>query len=255
MANFDEKILWVIDMKSTAAEQRVLDHARKAGATGVAIRTSNMNLGDAIGRLKNEGIDKVFAWRWPACREGSTLPFYFAPEQARYVAEKLIPAGLDGYFADIESDNDKGRNDWNKSDFKEMAIDFCAVIKEAAPDGFVFALTSGCEQPSNNTHIPWKPFVDASDYLLPQSYWRREENPQSIHGGTPATAIAKADAAWGPISGAKTRVPMMGELAMVTPAEIAAFGALLVARGERRLHIYVDTDDDLGQQLDAVAAL
>jgi hypothetical protein len=256
MANFDEKILWTVFMRTPAEETQLLNHAKAAGATAVAVRTSNLILPAAIGRFHAAGL-KVHGWRWPACRPVSTPPHYFAPKQADYVAKTLIPAGLDGYFADIESENDKKANDWDDASFGPLATQFCATIKSAAPAGFVFALTAGAPQPFNNPHIPWAPFVAASDYLLPQTYWRRRLNgtSQNINGGTPLKAIAVGDKRWAPIAAGKKLVPMIGELDTVSAAEIAAFGAALVARGERRLHVYTDTGAVSPAALSAVKAL
>jgi hypothetical protein len=249
MSDFDEKILWTVFMRTPAEEARLLSHAQAAGATGVAVRTSNLRLPAAIPRFHAAGL-KVFAWRWPARRATSSPPHYHAPQQAAFVAGTLIPAGLDGYFPDIESDNDHGVNDWDDSSLAPLATAFCATIKAAAPPGFVFALTSGAPQPHNNPNIPWAPFAAASDYLLPQTYWRMRTDAgiTNINGGSPASAIAVGDSRWSPIGAGKTRVPMIGELDCVTPAQIAAFGAAMVTRGERRLHVYADTDDvDLSQ--------
>lgn len=256
MSDFDEKILWTVYMRTQAEEARLLSHARAAGATGVAVRTSNLRLADAIPRFHAEDL-KVFGWRWPARRAASSPPHYYAPQQAAYVAGTLIPAGLDGYFPDIESDNDQGKNDWDDPTLAPLATAFCATIKAAAPSGFVFALTSGAPQPHNNPNIPWAPFVAASDYLLPQTYWRMRTDAgvRNINGGSPASAIAVGDSRWAPIRGGKTLVPMIGELDCITPAQIAAFGAAMVARGERRLHVYADTGDADPQQLAALAAL
>lgn len=256
MSNFDEKILWTVFMRNAAEETRLLQHAQAAGATAVAVRTSNSRILGAIARFHGHGI-KVHAWRWPASRSGSALPHYFATDQANHVANTLIPAGLDGYFPDIESDNDGGFNDWDQAALAPLASQFCSIIRAAAPRNFVLALTSGAGQPHNNPNIPWQKFVQASDYLLPQTYWRIDtsEGPKNINGGTPATAIARGDLHWGPIAAGKTVVPMLGELEVVTPAEIASFGASLTARGERRLHVYTDTAGVQAAKLAAIAAL
>jgi hypothetical protein len=256
MPDFDEKILWTVFMRNAAEENKLLQHAQAAGATAVAVRTSNLRIAAAIGRFHAQGI-KVYAWRWPACRTGSTLPHYYAIDQANYVANTLIPAGLDGYFPDIESDNDGGLNDWDRTGLGPLAAQFCTIIRDAAPQNFVLALTSGAGQPHNNPNIPWQQFVQGSDYLLPQTYWRMDtaQGPKNINGGTPAAALARGDQHWAPIAAGRTVVPMLGELAVVTPAEIASYGALLVARGEKRLHVYTDTGGVQAAQLAAIAAL
>jgi hypothetical protein len=256
MSDFSEKVLWTVSMSNAAEEQQLLAHAQAIAATGVAIRTSNQRLAAAIPRFHSQGI-KVFGWRWPACRPTTSPLNYYAPKQAAYVAGTLIPAGLDGYFPDIESDNDDGSNDWDNQGFAELARDFCKTIKAAAPAGFVLALTSGAPQPHNNANIPWAPFVAASDYLLPQTYWRirTAQGGTSINGGTPASAIGVGDLRWAPIAQGKTLVPMLGELDTVTGPEIASFGAALKARGERRLHVYTDSGIVAAPLLAALNAL
>jgi hypothetical protein len=256
MSDFDQKILWTVGMHDQNEEERLLSHAQAVGATGVAVRTSNGRLPDAIGRFHAEGI-RVYGWRWPARRSTTSPPHYYAPEQAAYVAETLIPAGLDGYFADIESDNNGGANDWDDPALAPLAAQFCATIRAAAPEGFVFALTSGAPQPHNPPGIPWAEFVAASDYLLPQTYWRMRTDTGvvNVNGGTPLSAIAVGDSRWAPIAAGKVLVPMIGELDGVTPAQIAAFGAALSARGERRLHVYTDSGAVTPALLAAVAAL
>lgn len=252
-----EKVLWDVSMTTQASEIQLLTHAKAAGATGVAIRTSNARLKGAIGRFGAEGI-KVYGWRWPARRAVTSPANYFAPDQANFVVDTLISAGLAGYFADIESDNDGGANDWNDGDNSVVAKQFCDILRNGAPQGFVIALTSGAPQPVNNKKIPWKVFVDASDFLLPQTYWRWTNSKgkvQDINGGTPAKSIAVGDTSWAGVGHGKTLVPMIGELDVVSPAEIAEFGAELVKRGESRLHVYTDTDKVTAGQLAAIKAL
>src|SRR5262249_15461303 len=140
---------------------------------------------------------KVYAWRWPPASKAG------AQKEADNVANDLIPAGLDGYIVDPESDTPGASNDWNRAGLGPIAAQFCSTIKSAAPGSFVFGTTSGCSYPAPNMKpkIPWKEFFTASDVLLPQTYWRWT-NPstgkrgQKINGGTPAAAIAKGVPAW-----------------------------------------------------------
>jgi hypothetical protein len=259
MTDFNSKTLWIVGMKQAADEARLLAHAKSAKATVVCIRTTNPRLPGAINRFRAEGIE-VFGWRWPACKPTNASVHYYALDEADYVVEKLIPAGLNGYVVDPESDNDKAKNDWDDAKYAPLAAEFCKRIKQGAVNtaGFSFAVTSGCEQPKNNKHIPWHEFVSASDVLLPQAYWRHTNQhgvPEDIHGGTPVAAINRAFAAWSPIAAGKPMIPMAGEIDLVTPAEIAAHGAEMKARNLRALHFYADVGAVTAPVLTAIATL
>jgi hypothetical protein len=173
-------VLWTDDIANAAGEQQLLDHARRAGCNAVAIRTTSSRLPGAIPRLHAQGI-KVFAWRWPARRTTKSPPNYFALDQARYIAQTLIPAGLDGFYADIESEEDGAANDWNEAGLEELAREFCSIIRNAAPADFVLSVTAGCRQPSQCKRIPWTQFVNSCDAGMPQAYWRWR-NPQTNKG-------------------------------------------------------------------------
>jgi hypothetical protein len=180
--------------------------------------------------------------------------------EADYVAKKLIPAGLDGYIADPESDG-PGVNDWNKPGLEQLATDFCGTVKKAARKGFIFGVTSGCNYPAPRMkpHIPWKEFFTASDVLLPQCYWRWTSpatgKPGKINGGTPAKAIAKGVPAWKAKSLGKPIVPMAGEIDVVLADEIKAYGKALQTSGLREGHFYADTGDIPIANLAAIQAL
>jgi hypothetical protein len=238
--SLDSKVLWIVDMNSESAETALAKHALAIGATAVCIRTSSTRLPAAIKRFHDIGI-KVFAWRWPSASKTR------AEKEAKNVAKKLIPAGLDGYIVDPESDKAGAVNDWNRAQLAPLAARFCDIIKNAASAGFVFGTTSGCSYPAPNMkpHIPWKEFFAASDVLLPQTYWRWT-NPstgkrgQKINGGTPAAAFDKGVPAWTAQSLGKRIVPMAGEVDVVTEQEIAAYGAALEKMGVKEGHFYTD---------------
>jgi hypothetical protein len=235
------KVLWAVSMKTQAAKARILANAKAIGATHVCIRTDNVLLAGAIKPFHAAGL-KVYGWRWPAVTPGPhTAAHYYAMDEAHHVTTVLMPAGLDGYIADIESDGPAHPdNDWDNASHATLAHDFCTAIKGAAPPGFHFGVTSGCRQPTGNPHIPWSVFAAAADALYPQAYWRAalDAGPTAIHGGSPAASHAKAKAAWGPIAAGKPLHCMAGEVHLATAAEIAAYGATLAA-GEAR-HFYCD---------------
>jgi hypothetical protein len=138
-----------------------------------------------------------YAWRWPPASAAG------AQKEADFVANKLIPKGLDGYIVDPESDQAGATNDWNRTTCAPFAKAFCSTIKNAAPASFVFGTTSGCAYPANNMkpNIPWNEFFSASNALYPQTYWRwtnpsTGQRGQKINGGTPQRAIDKGVPAW-----------------------------------------------------------
>jgi hypothetical protein len=234
------KVLWIVNMNSDAVETAFSKHAMAIGATTVCIRTSSTRFPDTIKRFHALGM-KVYAWRWPPASTAG------AQKEADRVAGVLVPAGLDGYIVDPESDTPGAANDWNRPGLGPLAAQFCATIKKAAPASFVFGTTSGCAYPApkGKPNIPWTEFFTASDILLPQTYWRwtnptTGQKGQKINGGTPAAAIAKGLPAWQPKSLGKPIVPMAGEVDVVTDAEIAAFGVELQKLNVTEGHFYTD---------------
>lgn len=246
------KFLWVVNINTEKAETSFAKHALAIGATGVCIRTTSTRLPDAIGRFQALGM-KVYAWRWPSVIKAASTTHYYALDEAKYVAEQLIPNGLDGYIVDPESDGhvkpngDKMPNDWDQKGLGGLATQFCKTIKDAAAGKpFVFGTTSGCAYPGagGKPNIPWTEFFAASDILLPQTYWRwtnpKTGKPQNINGGTPAKSIVKGLPAWQPKAGGKPILPMAGEIDVVTDVEIAAYGAELQTLGVSEGHFYTD---------------
>src|SRR5262249_39002393 len=137
------KVLWIVNMNTQASETAFSKHALAIGATAVCIRTSSTRLVDAIKRFHDIGM-KVYAWRWPPASKAG------AQKEADNVANDLIPAGLDGYIVDPESDTPGASNDWNRAGLGPIAAQFCSTIKSAAPGSFVFGTTSGCSYPAPN---------------------------------------------------------------------------------------------------------
>ncbi len=253
------KVLWAVDIHTQTRVDGVIAHAAEAGCDTVCLRTTSRCLPDAIGRLHRHGL-KVYAWRWPAAKpvSGTPPPHYYALDEADFVVDALIPAGLDGYVVDPESDPPRGRvDDWNREGLAPLAREFCRRITAAAPAGFIFATTSGCVYPGRCRKIPWAEFAAASTILLPQSYWRMETDNgvASINGGTPAAAIERGLAAWAPVAAGRPLVPMAGEIAHVTRDELAAYGARLAALGIDTGHFYADAPAVDDTTLRAIRAL
>ena len=242
-----KKVLWIVGMNAGADQAQVLTRAQQMGATAVCIRTDNAALPAAIPTFHAAGIE-VRGWRWPAGQPGPhAAPHYYALDEAQYLTTTLMPAGLDGYVFDIESDHPGQVNDWNAAAHQPLAQAFCDQIAHAIASGvptcgapFRLGLTAGCQQPSNDPAIPWATFVQACDTLYPQAYWRASlaTGPTKIHGGTPQSSYGKATAAWAPIAAGKPLVCMAGELGLTTTQEIAAYGK--IAANQDELHFYAD---------------
>jgi hypothetical protein len=257
MPRFSEKVLWTVFMRNEAEEARLLSHAQSAGVTAVAVRTSNLRLAGAIERFHNRGI-KVYGWRWPAKQQTTSPPNYYAIDQAHFIVSTLIPAGLDGFYADIESDGDSGANDWDNAALAPLATQFCEIIVNAASAGFEFSVSSGARQPTHNPNIPWASFSPFCNYVMPQAYWRwtgESGLAESINGGTPTTALAKAEVSWGNVFPDKPLIPIMGELDVVTAGEITSYADLIAAKGISQFHAYTDTAVVSEEKLATIAAL
>jgi hypothetical protein len=231
-----KKALWVTSF-SAGSLDRLVDHCSEAGISILCIRTTSSALPKAISGFNKHGI-AVYGWRWPAVVP-DRVPHHFATDEASYVVKTLIPAGLAGYIVDPESDGPGQVDDWNDTRHAQLASDFCAQIRAAAPEVFHFGTTSGCEYPRNHGQIPWAQFVEASDALYPQTYWRSDTNG-SVHGGTPASSYALGQAAWGTIARGKPIVAMAGEIATALPQEILAYGEL-VKDNQEVAHFYADS--------------
>lgn len=247
MPGFARKVLWIVTM-GQQAEARLLAHAQAARVDGVCIRTDNKRLPSAIGRFHQRGI-KVYGWRWPAVvPKPHSTTHYYAVDEANYVAEQLIPAELDGYIIDPESEPGSPDNDWNDSSLAPLAHSFCRTIRDAAVaagrDDFVFGVTSGCDYPTSRRRIPWAEFVAASDTLFPQTYWRwtnpKTHKVQNINGGSPDRAIDRGLASWRRLPGSKPIVPMAGEIDVIAVDEVPSYAARVAAEQTDQYHFYTD---------------
>lgn len=261
---FTRKVLWIVSMDNDADEKRFTQHAQAAGINTVCIRTDSQQLPGTIGRFHQLGMT-VWAWRWPGVIPSNTGTYY-ALRQAHYVADTLIPAGLDGYIVDPESDHGKPNNDWNQKKLAPIAQQFCQIIRAGAGGKpFLIGTTSGCTfpAPTGKPDIPFTEFFAGSDALYPQTYWRamiydkilKKEVPTDIHGGTPAESMKRGWAAWSPGSMGKPIIPMAGEINLATPKEIADYGAELTKRNVKEANFYADESDVKPEILAAIKAL
>jgi len=127
------KFLWIVNMNTETSETAFSKHALAIGATGVCIRTSSKRFPGTIKRFHDLNM-KVYAWRWPSASKVGAL------NEAKNVAKNLIPAGLDGYIVDPESDKAGAANDWNRSKLAPLAAEFCSTINGGTPAA---AITKG----------------------------------------------------------------------------------------------------------------
>lgn len=233
------KVLWTV----RGEQNDLLAHAKRIGASAVCVRTDNPWLASAIGTFHGAGI-AVYGWRWPGVRPTDDPPHYYAPDQADFVARILIPAGLDGYIADIESDGpDAPSSDWSKRSLAPLGADFANAIKNAGrsknPD-FLFGLTSGFDFPTAYPHIPWDAFLDCADAVYPQVYWRGDGGAVQA-GGAAKSAYDQSMASWRTLSLAgKPIIPIIGQLSHITPQSIADFQTVMSANQINEVHFYSD---------------
>jgi hypothetical protein len=258
-----QKVLWVEDLNGPDTEKEMLDNAHAIGATSLCIRTVSTILAASIPRYKSDLGFKVYGWRYPqsidrgAVNNSDTKPpnNSFAPNEATYVVNTLIPAGLDGYIMDIESANGQGNptpwRDWDRANdpkVKTLAINYAQALRKAADTcgrPFLLGFTSHANAFNIYKGTPWEPFIDASDVLFPQTYWRywntdlKPPAPSIENGGTPKSAVAVGYAdysQWG-----KLIIPLGGEMFVALKGEMAAFGQELSNRGITEGHFYTST--------------
>jgi hypothetical protein len=270
---FARKVLWIVDFD--ANPNLFLGYIKKSGCDTVCIRTWSNKLVDAIPTFHADG-KTVWAWRWPCAAPDTKKkhgPHVYAPDEAKFVAQQLIPAGLDGYIVDPESNDDKDPNDWNRTSvddpvhpghpiaLSKIAADFCSTIKTAAVGRpFHFGITSGCAfpGPGQKTLLPWAAFISPSVSVYPQTYWRWHNDDgkiTEINDGTPESAISLATPAWKPVAQGKPIIPMSGEVNLITADEVTAYGAALANLNVAEAHFYIDEPPVQPDVLTAIKAL
>jgi hypothetical protein len=221
-----EKVLWVVNYANL---DWFVDRATFVKATAVAIRTDN-DLETAIPIFHAKGI-KVYGWRWPSAQKERALQ-----EADRVI--KLLGKGLDGYYVDPEGEPGQ-HYDWNQTGLEPLAEEFCKKITAAFP-GKPFGTTSHFRAVKIFAKLPWKPFIKYSNVLLPQSYWQVEGG--TVNGGDPKKNYRTSITDWETSGGSRTLiVPMAGELAHITAAEIKSYAEEATAQGISSLHFYTAT--------------
>jgi hypothetical protein len=205
-----KKVLWLV---TDTSQSGVLQRAQQIGAYAVCIRTTNPWLAGSIPQFHQARL-RVFGWRLPAVEPSNSAPHHFVDDEARFVVERLISQGLDGYITDPEEASTTTWN-WNRDDLDldDLARRWCDPIiaagRRANPD-FHFGLSSGWHMPTNCRHLPWRTFVDRSNALYGQFYWFGDHGYQ--HGNTPEGAFSGGMTSWRTIAQGKPIVPMLGHV-------------------------------------------
>src|SRR5262249_24475113 len=128
------KGLWVEDLDDATVQARVIKHVGDTGANLVCVRTSSPLLQELIPKFHQTNV-KVYGWMW--ARVIPHQPNHrYARDEADHVANNLIPAGLDGYIFDVESDDGEPptSHDWDRTDVEDLtdlAKYYTTTIKNA----------------------------------------------------------------------------------------------------------------------------
>jgi hypothetical protein len=89
--------------------------------------------------------------------------------------------------------------------------------------------------------LPWVSYFKYATVFLPQAYWRSAEGP--IGHGKPRGNYKESIAAWKDCGASPAKiVPMAGEIAHVTPAEICEYAAVATESNVSALHFYACED-------------
>ena len=229
------KVLWIVDGDKTW----LLERAKYVDAQAVCIRTTNAWLKGSVQEIKNQGFD-VYAWRWPSVDPTSNANHHYVDDEVDFV-KGLIAEGLDGYIVDPEADDGRDSDNWNDAKWAGLADRFCGAIKSAGRQKnshFLFGTTSGCDYPVIKPDIPWSAFLAHSDAVFPQIYWA--PNYIKAQRTTPDAAWKIGMTAWSKIVPNGLPVhPILGEIAVNTPVEIARFGQIMIDhQNTAEVHFY-----------------
>lgn len=224
-----EKVLWVVNYDDLG---EFVEIATEIGATSVAIRTDN-DISKAMAAFKTKNI-KVIGWRWPSAKIDAAM-------KEADKAVTLFKAGLDGYYVDPEGDAGKPWN-WDQKGLESLATQFCVKVAAAAnTKGKPFGVTSHYRGKSTFGKLPWKEFFDKATVLLPQAYWRSDAG--TIGHGIPKDNYDRSIEFWKNTGGDPAQiVPMAGELAHATAAEINQYVAAAKSHNIEQLHFYCAED-------------
>jgi hypothetical protein len=226
----------------------LVQRATSCGIGAICIRTSATNFGAVIPALKLNAIE-VPGWRYPP-----TDPQ--AAHSQALDAAAIVSLGLDGFIVDPEGDNQDSRFDWNQPGLDAIADDYCSTIKRTNPS-MPFGTTSHYLAAKPFPRLPWQTFLEHSDAVYPQAYWRAQtqHGPVSIGQGPSANYNASMTAWAGIGSPAGKIIPMAGELGVASPDEMSQYAAAATSKNISELHFYVD-DINVDQSVwDAIGRL
>jgi hypothetical protein len=272
---FQVKGLWAEGITTAQALARLKQHITDTGANLLCIRSESPYIGNLMQDLQPLGV-KVYVWRWPNLIPTSPNDVQYWKKELE-IAKNLITAGIDGYVFDIESDDgihdvdhqyQPYPHDWDNPqvhDKLQQATTFANGISSAfvaRNTPYVLGLTSHQWGFANYPDIPWKPFLDVSTVLFPQTYWRADGSKNAVkacsgvsydYGVHPAVRIGTPDQAmfngFKDYANKKNKagsvlpiIPVAGEIGCVKYGEITHFGALVGQRNLTEAHFYVDVD-------------
>jgi hypothetical protein len=261
-----DKFLWVIHLTSPAS---VLDHAKRMGACGIVVRTDRSNKLNQPETLRyfQQGLadngmpGKVYGWRWPSTTNNDASGKWgpYAYDEADYVINALMPAGIDGYIVDPECENSGDGNCWNGQ--VTLADNFCKTIRKAADAlqntgrSFLFGVTSGCQYPRTKRDIPLATFMQYCDRSYPQSYWYGDGGILQ-NGKSPVAAYELGVECWSKINADKPVVPMAGTLEYIRdPNDLKEFAQTSLFFKNKELHFWVNDNLSNLSALDAIKGL
>ncbi|WP_321796351.1 hypothetical protein [Burkholderia sp. BCC1988] len=239
------KILWAIDVPNI---DTLIQRATQCGFGAVCVRTSYTDFADLIPAMKENSID-VLGWRYPP-----TDP-HAAHQQALDTAQ-IVQLGLDGFIVDPEGDS-RSLYNWNHPGLAAVADDYCSTIRQANPT-MLFGVTSHYLAAKPYPALPWATFLQYSDAVYPQAYWRADTDHGPISIGTgPSSNYIASLSAWGNIGAAAGKIfPMAGELGSVKGShEIQQYATAADSNNITELHFYVN-DNTVDQFVwDAISQL
>src|SRR5262249_53200522 len=260
---FVDKALW-IEFMNEGNKARVLSDVKASGVNIICVRTETPLLPALMKTFKEQMKLKVYGWMYPHLTSMTDHPDPtkparggYAKHEADYVAQTLIPAGLDGYIMDIESHNGGANKnaDWDRKDMDltPLATYYTTTIKKAAGQAnrpFVIGFTSHVNCFNIYPGTPWAQFKAVTDVMFPQTYWRKLNDANKCvdttidpknHTSSPEYAMDfgfKNYSIWN-----KRIIPMAGEIRCCTADQLKRFGAHAATHGVSEGHFYVSYDN------------
>lgn len=241
------KVLWIVVLDDVDA---FVEQSQAVGATKVAIRTRNTNFDESIQKFHDVHIE-VLGWRFPPVKRQKALA------QAEQVVE-LMKNGLDGFIVDPEGDASNPDINWDQTGLDDLAQEFCDTIRNAFPDK-LFGTTSDHRARRTFPRLPFATFINNSDKVYPQSYWRMRtpQGPKPVGKGHPGPNYLVGLEAWQEAGADLGKIiPIAGEIALAKAGEIQEYATAALENNVDELQFYTaDADENVPQAVfDAIAA-